>query len=59
MFQQSSVSVDEPDGMVDICVKVVNITGTVETPFDVNVTLSDGTACKAQIIIIQILQEGL
>ena len=52
------MSVDEPDGMVDICVEVANITGTVETPFDVNVTLSDGTAGKTHTIIIQILQES-
>ena len=36
--------VDEPDEMVDVCVLIGNITGTVETPFEVNITLADDTA---------------
>ena len=46
VFQQEAVYVNETDGMVDICVQVDSITGTVETPFQVDVTLANGTAGK-------------
>lgn len=36
----------EIDGYVELCVLVDNIMGTVETPFEVNITLMDGTAGK-------------
>ena len=46
MFEQSSLTVDEPDDAVEVCVVVSGITGTVETPFEVNVTLTNNTASK-------------
>ena len=52
VFQQEAVYVNETDGMVDICVQVDSITGTVETPFQVDVTLTNGIAGKTITAII-------
>lgn len=48
MFVEDSVSVNETGGSVNICVQVVNITAFAETPFQVNITLTDGTAGEFQ-----------
>jgi hypothetical protein len=44
VFEQDLVYVNETDSTVDICVQVDGIMATVETPFQVNVTLASGTA---------------
>lgn len=46
VFEEPSVTAGEINGSVKLCVLVDNIMGTVETPFEVNITLMDGTAGK-------------
>ena len=46
VFEQVALYVNETDDMVEICVQIDDITGTVETPFQVNITLASDTAGK-------------
>ena len=40
------MDVNETGGMVEICVQIDDIMGTVETPFQVNITLASDIAGK-------------
>ena len=44
VFEQVAVDVNETDDTVEICVQIDNIMGTVETPFQVNITLAGDIA---------------
>lgn len=49
VFQASSLSVNETDGEVELCVQVNGTMATVGTAFGVNIALSDVTASKRPI----------
>ena len=46
VFEQVAVYVNETDDTVEICVQIDAIMGTVETPFQVNITLTSDIAGK-------------
>lgn len=41
------VYVNETGAMVQFCISVINISATVETPFDVSLVVTDGSASKS------------